>query len=192
MIRIHALINLYVHGSANMKKSLKRFDEGGDTDAVSYIPTRGMRTRTDEEKEKGAKVLKEGLPFVTPMGGASSTATAIATGIKRSKTLGDLALRGSQSLAEGYGGATLNDQVVPRVKKAIAEDIEERKKYNAAMEKVEESRRQSKIDIEQLKDRIKTKADYNQAGYKKGGKVSSTSSRADGIAQRGKTKGKMR
>jgi thiamine biosynthesis lipoprotein len=53
-----------------------------------------MRTRTDEEKEKGAKVLKEGLPFVTPMGGASSTATAIATGIKRSKTLGDLALRG--------------------------------------------------------------------------------------------------
>lgn len=173
-----------------MKKAVKRFDEGGDTDAVSYMPTRGMRTRTDEEKEKGAKVLKEGLPFVTPMGKASSTATAIATGIKRSKTLGDLALRGSQSLAEGYGGATLNDQVVPRVKKAIAEDIEERKKYNDAMEKVEESRRQSKIDIEQLKDRIKTKADYNQAGYKKGGSVAS--SRGDGAAQRGKTKGKMR
>jgi hypothetical protein len=30
---------------------------------------------------------------------------------------------------------------------------------------------------------------YNQAGYKKGGSVSSASRRADGIAQKGKTKG---
>ncbi len=32
---------------------------------------------------------------------------------------------------------------------------------------------------------------YNDAGYKKGGKVSSASKRADGIAQRGKTRGTM-
>jgi hypothetical protein len=32
---------------------------------------------------------------------------------------------------------------------------------------------------------------YNQAGYKEGGSVGSASSRADGIAQRGKTKGKI-
>lgn len=32
---------------------------------------------------------------------------------------------------------------------------------------------------------------YNEAGYKKGGKVSSASKRADGIAQRGKTRGTM-
>ena len=32
---------------------------------------------------------------------------------------------------------------------------------------------------------------YNQAGYKKGGSVGSASARADGIAQRGKTKGRM-
>jgi hypothetical protein len=31
----------------------------------------------------------------------------------------------------------------------------------------------------------------NYSGYKKGGKVSSASSRADGCAQRGKTRGKM-
>jgi rubrerythrin len=32
---------------------------------------------------------------------------------------------------------------------------------------------------------------YEYAGYKKGGKVSSASKRADGCAMRGKTKGKM-
>jgi hypothetical protein len=32
---------------------------------------------------------------------------------------------------------------------------------------------------------------YNQAGYAKGGSVSSASKRADGCAQRGKTKGRM-
>ena len=31
----------------------------------------------------------------------------------------------------------------------------------------------------------------SDSGYKKGGKISSASSRADGIAQRGKTRGKM-
>jgi hypothetical protein len=33
--------------------------------------------------------------------------------------------------------------------------------------------------------------DYDNAGYKKGGKVNSASKRADGCAQRGKTKGRM-
>ena len=36
------------------------------------------------------------------------------------------------------------------------------------------------------------KAMMKREGYKKGGKVSSASSRADGIAQRGKTKGMLR
>ena len=35
------------------------------------------------------------------------------------------------------------------------------------------------------------RAGLKEEGYKKGGKVSSASSRADGIAQRGKTRGKM-
>ena len=35
------------------------------------------------------------------------------------------------------------------------------------------------------------KAMMKREGYKKGGKVSSASSRADGMAQRGKTRGKM-
>jgi hypothetical protein len=35
------------------------------------------------------------------------------------------------------------------------------------------------------------RAGLKDEGYKKGGKVSSASSRADGIAQRGKTRGKI-
>ena len=45
-----------------------------------------------------------------------------------------------------------------------------------------------KSDIDGLKSKIKK---MEGEGYKKGGKVKSASSRADGIAQRGKTRGKM-
>ncbi len=47
------------------------------------------------------------------------------------------------------------------------------------------NRMTSKDDDEQMKARMDVK------GYKKGGKVSSASSRADGIAMRGKTRGKI-
>ena len=39
--------------------------------------------------------------------------------------------------------------------------------------------------------RVVYNTDYTDAGYKKGGKVKSASSRADGCAKRGKTKGRM-
>ena len=44
------------------------------------------------------------------------------------------------------------------------------------------------MEIEALKSKSQRMKDQ---GYKKGGKVSSASKRADGIAQRGKTKGRM-
>jgi len=48
-----------------------------------------------------------------------------------------------------------------------------------------DNRMTSQDDDEQMKARMDVK------GYNKGGKVSSASSRADGIAQRGKTRGKI-
>jgi hypothetical protein len=42
-----------------------------------------------------------------------------------------------------------------------------------------------------LDDEEQMKARRDVKGYKKGGKVSSASARADGIAQRGKTKGRI-
>lgn len=46
---------------------------------------------------------------------------------------------------------------------------------------------ESKLDAQDARDRAKIKA----MGYKKGGSVSSASSRADGCATKGKTKGTM-
>jgi len=45
------------------------------------------------------------------------------------------------------------------------------------------------MDINALKSKVQRMKDQ---GYKKGGKVKSASARADGIAQRGKTKGMMK
>lgn len=52
-----------------------------------------------------------------------------------------------------------------------------------------DERRRTEILRESL--RKKTGPDAAISGYKKGGKVKSASSRADGIAQRGKTRGKI-
>ena len=47
-------------------------------------------------------------------------------------------------------------------------------------------------DFEKVPQRIRDKAAYDDAGYNKGGSVkSSASRRADGIASRGKTKGRF-
>lgn len=54
--------------------------------------------------------------------------------------------------------------------------------------------RAARTVIKEHKDKMKPfeRVDAMGSSYKKGGSVSSASKRADGIAQRGKTKGKMR
>jgi hypothetical protein len=47
------------------------------------------------------------------------------------------------------------------------------------------------LDAENIKKDQKVEREYKGSGYKKGGKVSSASSRADGCAIRGKTRGKI-
>jgi hypothetical protein len=59
------------------------------------------------------------------------------------------------------------------------------KKYNRP-EYNYQQRQKAEADAEMLRESRR-----GQAGYKKGGKVSSASKRADGIAQRGKTRGRM-
>jgi len=63
-----------------------------------------------------------------------------------------------------------------------------RRNQEVGTEAMRESGRQARVD------RIRRNVGSNLETYgmKKGGKVSSASSRADGIAQRGKTRGKLR
>ena len=56
---------------------------------------------------------------------------------------------------------------------------------SAGREALDEQRRETRFKIPELEERAKT-------AYKKGGSVKSASSRADGIAQRGKTRGMMK
>jgi hypothetical protein len=68
--------------------------------------------------------------------------------------------------------------------------------YRSGKKRDEELKAESKksgiaLDAENIKKDQKVEREYKGSGYKKGGKVSSASSRADGIAQRGKTRGKI-
>jgi hypothetical protein len=53
-------------------------------------------------------------------------------------------------------------------------------------------RKEADKNFQKLPEEVRDYEAYKDAGYKKGGKVSSASKRADGIAQRGKTRGKLR
>jgi hypothetical protein len=46
-------------------------------------------------------------------------------------------------------------------------------------------------DFKKVPQSVRDQEAYNQAGYKAGGSVSSASARADGCAERGKTRGKF-
>lgn len=67
-------------------------------------------------------------------------------------------------------------------KTARLESIDEM--LGAGREALNEQRRETRFKVPELEERATT-------AYKKGGAVKSASSRADGIAQRGKTKGRI-
>lgn len=69
---------------------------------------------------------------------------------------------------------SMMSRLMPTMAKSARDDIRAAK---AMRESVPESAREGEA--------------YNQAGYKKGGSVSSASKRADGCAMKGKTKGTM-
>jgi hypothetical protein len=73
--------------------------------------------------------------------------------------------------------------IITKVKEAIIGTPEQNAKAAAEM------KAQDKKNPDSTQAKINKVTNYS--GYKKGGKVSSASSRADGCAIRGKTKGKM-
>ena len=64
--------------------------------------------------------------------------------------------------------------------------VEKSPKMGGGSGGVDSNRREMQLGAD-----LDPKAMMERSGYKKGGKVSSASSRADGCAQRGKTKGRM-
>jgi hypothetical protein len=158
------------------RKELRNRPKQDNTNAVSYMPNRGMRTRTEAEKEAGAKTLKEGLPFAIPMGGAG-----IKMGLKAAPALEAQAFK---------------DMMLKRGD-AVKKMFEEQKAARAAQRAAAKEAKGKEIEA-YVRGKPESIGDMNM-GYKKGGKIKkyakggmvSASSRADGIAQRGKTRGKV-
>ena len=177
-----------------MKRKVKKYaggemvtSRGGDTN---------MRTRTDEEFAEDSKFGGYGryMPKTRSitLGGKSSAEE------DRPKSSGteDYASMGARS------GATSMMSGAPSIKEETPQDIYEPDsvagegaKNLAAPIKKKKPRVVSKRDLEEsglsLRDYLNKERGLTRKGMKSGGKVSSASSRADGIAQRGKTRGRM-
>lgn len=96
--------------------------------------------------------------------------------------------------------ATANESYainLSRSQNKLAKEYEDIKTPKNMVEEVRKNVMPSKLrksadnTFKNLPEEVKEYEAYQGAGYKKGGKVSSASKRADGCAVRGKTKGKM-
>jgi hypothetical protein len=241
-------------------KTQNEFDEKnkkGVGVGSSAAPTRGMRTRTEEEKAMGAKTFEEGFPSVIPgaiagkgikyakgaldemraanaasklnsvpmakqLSGPSSTkmlegpsTPKLLTGPKGEAKM--LTSNASKTSAKNSSSELKDDrsevEKILGVKPYSKQDSKsagnaarksERKDELSEVEKIlgfkstpkrgsksaANAARKSESDLMDNYRRGKSFGDRD-TGYKSGGSVSSASSRGDGIAQRGKTRGKV-
>ena len=83
-----------------------------------------------------------------------------------------------------------------RSQNRLAKEYEDIKSPKNLTEEVRKSvmpdklRREADKNFQKIPEEVRDYEAYRDAGYKKGGKVSSASSRADGCATKGKTRGK--
>lgn len=87
-------------------------------------------------------------------------------------------------------------EAVDKAKTKIGEHAAEKSYYSNVLKPSNEMKRSEKLakvisDRNEADNEVKRETRGKVPGLKKGGKVSSASSRADGIAQRGKTKGRI-
>jgi hypothetical protein len=169
-----------------MKKT-KRYSVGGeaDDDAKSGIVTKFGKTPGGEDTfERDREVLK------TQDSGPTRTSTPKANVTKEQLEKSGLSLRDYLNKQQGLtrrGDSTPRPEPKAPVKETVSDHLADEFKKRPAGTGMQESARQARVD------RIHRNVGSNleNFGMKKGGKVSSASSRGDGIAQRGKTRGKM-
>lgn len=191
-----------------MKRKMKRYAEGSE-DAVGFEDVDTVDIEAPEDKvseddlsfkdifamkrKSGAKDFTwRGKKYTTEMGGGSKPAktevTKTQTTVKTDEDTGRRAMPKGR-LPSGYrpkvGSGKYDDptssfgeRVMSPLKRLVSGDV-------FGQRKVERVARGAGVDTEEARRRVRS------AGMKKGGSVSSASKRADGIAQRGKTRGRM-
>jgi hypothetical protein len=174
--------------------------ESGVGVGAAGIPSRGMRTRTEEEKARGAKTLEEGLPSAIPIGRGLKYAKGALDELRTVNAAKQLAGPSSQKLLSGpsstkllSGPASETKLLTSNVSKASAENSPaiEQAMTGRSMSSGAIKRQSERDRIAALRERRGITQGPRNMGYKSGGSVSSASSRGDGIAQRGKTRGKV-
>ena len=191
-----------------MKRKMKRYAEGSE-DAVGFEEVGDVDIKAPEDKvseddlsfkdifamkrKSGAKDFTwRGKKYTTEMGGAKKPAkmevTKTETTVKSDEGSGRRPMPKGK-LPEGYrpkvGSGRYDDptssfgeRVTSPFRRLTSGDL-------FGQRKVERVARGAGVDTEEARRRVRS------AGMKKGGSVSSASKRADGIAQRGKTRGRM-
>ncbi len=147
--------------------------------SVMDEPSKDMRDpayRKQLEREQALKTSAPEFAFVGPAGTAQSSLKSAKDILTRIPDPKELAYR-TINYGLGSGVGRISDEVVKNQLRAglslkDQEEVRKEKREKAKRESVSEMKRETR-------------------GMKKGGAVRSASSRADGIAQRGKTRGRM-
>jgi hypothetical protein len=164
-------------------KKRKKFDDGG---SVMDKPSRDMRDpryRKQLEREQGLETSAPEFMLAGPAGAARAALKKIGS---RSAKSPDLRKNITFEIGENVGKPR---QPIPKELRDALREIEEAGELSSKiMRGGTKSIAASALDINALDARRREPPE----GYKKGGAVKSASSRADGIAQRGKTRGRMK
>lgn len=162
-------------------KKRKKFDDGG---SVMDKPNQDMRDpkyRKQLEREQALETSAPELMFVGPgMGARAGVKNLMARAKQPRKTL-------DVTIGQDVGKATQRG-----LPKELADAAREAEFLEKGFSGAAKAISRLAFDIPALENARREKFRTSPENYKKGGAVKSASSRADGIAQRGKTRGKIR
>ena len=165
------------------KRKVKRFNKGGDyesSDDYKNLMSAAEREAVEYEGEKIAKPLREAAQAskAEPMKMAS-----FGEAFKEARGRGDKTF-------EYMGKKYTTDMAKPKAVAAPKVEVEEKPKARSYGERQAEAGEKMRGAYKGAAENIK-RGVKSLFGMKSGGKVKSASSRADGCAIRGKTRGKM-
>lgn len=167
-----------------MKRKVKKFSEGGDYD--SSDDAKNLRLAADREA-----VEYEGEKIAKPLREAAQAAKAEPLKMASfSEAFKEARGRGDKTF-EYMGKKYSTDMAKPRASTSKSDtEKADTPKFKTFAEKQEAAGEKMRGAYRGAADNIK-KGVKSMFGMKKGGSVKSASSRADGCAQRGKTRGRM-
>lgn len=166
-----------------MKRKVKKFSAGGDyasSDDAKNLISAAEREAVEYEGEKIAKPLREAAQLAK-YAASSQKVASFGEAFKEAKERGDKTFEymGKKYTTETAKPKAQTKTAGPRVTDTGDETLRLSSRRPSPMSGMKTVSSKARLGMADL------------SGYKQGGKVSSASKRADGCAQRGKTKGRF-